>query len=59
MNSIYISKIEDMEKVLKKRDNMISLLELRISELNLLVNGDRERIKLISKMEEEIILLQE
>ena len=48
-----------MEKVLKKRDNTISLLELRISELNILVNGDRERIKLISKMEEEIILLQE
>lgn len=50
ISSIYITKIEGMEKELKRKEITIATYELKVQELNSRLAGDNERIKLMSKM---------
>lgn len=50
ISGIYISKIQGMEKELKRKEIVIGTYELKVKELNIRLAGDSERIKLISKL---------
>lgn len=54
ISSIYISKIEGMEKELKRKEIIIATYELKVGELNARLAGDGERIKLMNKLQEDV-----
>jgi chromosome segregation ATPase len=54
----YLGKIQEMEKELKKKEVVIGSYQARITELNHQLAGDSERIRLATKMKEELEKLQ-
>lgn len=51
---MYMTKIEEMEKELKRKEIVISSYELKVNEINNKIAGDGERVKLMGKMNDEI-----
>jgi len=49
---LYIKKIEEMEKELKRKEVVIGSYEIKLNDLSSKAVGDVERIKLMSKMRE-------
>ena len=47
----YLSKIEDLEKELKKKEVLIVSYQAKITELSNKLTGDSERVKLMNKMQ--------
>jgi hypothetical protein len=58
ISSIYISKIESMEKELKRKEIIIATYELKVKELSIRLAGDSERIKLMAKLQEDIEIMK-
>lgn len=54
ISTIYMTKIEGMEKELKRKEIIIASYEIKMSEMGNRLAGDSERIKLIAKLSHEI-----
>ena len=58
VNLHYLTKIEAMEKELKKKEITIQSYQEKIVQLNNRLAGDGERVKLMDKMKQDIEVLQ-
>jgi hypothetical protein len=58
VSSIYMSKIESMEKELKRKEIVITTYDLKVKELSSRLAGDHDRLRLMTRMQEEIELLK-